>query len=142
MIDVAHDGDHGRAPDLILRLFGHFHRLHGLFFVADVAVDAPNSRARSVASLASSVWLMVAKILRSISFFITRLGLDVELFGQLLDRDAFGDRDLAIDGRRTRSLAPLRTELPSLPSTSRLRAMPPGTRLRLVPATGFDRRRS
>ena len=40
-----------------------------------VAVEAPNSRATSVASLESSVWLMVAKMLRSISFLITRLAL-------------------------------------------------------------------
>ena len=40
-----------------------------------VSVEAPNSRAMSVASLESSVWLMVAKMLRSTSFLITRLAL-------------------------------------------------------------------
>ena len=46
---------------------------------------------------------MVAKILRSTSFLMTRLDLDAELFGKLLDGDAFTDGDLAID----RQAAPL-----------------------------------
>ena len=44
---------------------------------------------------------MVAKMLRSISFFITRAAFTSSFSRQLLDGDAFGDGDLAIDGRRT-----------------------------------------
>src|ERR1017187_7726758 len=40
-----------------------------------VLVEAPNSRAISVASLESSVWLMVARMLRSINFLMTMLAL-------------------------------------------------------------------
>src|SRR5579883_558715 len=40
-----------------------------------VLVEAPNSRAISLASLESRVWLIVAKMLRSTSFLITRLAL-------------------------------------------------------------------
>src|SRR5437763_253540 len=40
-----------------------------------VLTEAPNSRARLLANLASRVWLMVAKILRSTSFLITMLDL-------------------------------------------------------------------
>src|ERR1019366_3831521 len=35
MIDVAHDGDHGSAPHLILGVLGFLHGLHGFDFVAD-----------------------------------------------------------------------------------------------------------
>ena len=48
---------------------------------------------------------MVAKIFFSTSFLITRLAFDAELFGKLLDRDAFGDGDFAIDGRRLEGFA-------------------------------------
>ena len=40
-------------------------------------------------------WLIVAKTPRSISFLIMSFDLDVELFGQVSDSDAFGQRDLA-----------------------------------------------
>ena len=41
------------------------------------------------------------------------VGLHVELFGKLLDRDAFGNRDVAIDGRRRGEFAArLRPKIP------------------------------
>ena len=101
VIDVAHDGDHWRALDQVLLLlrpprFPASLPLRKLM----VLVEAPKSRASSLASLESSVWLMVAKILRSTSFLITRFGFDVQLFGKLFDRDAFRDGDFASDRRR------------------------------------------
>ena len=41
MIDVAHDGHHGRAADKILRLFSKLDVLRALFFVADLVRGSP-----------------------------------------------------------------------------------------------------
>ena len=43
---------------------------------------------------------MVAKIFLFHQFLDNQIGFDAELFGELFDSDAFGNRDLAIDGRR------------------------------------------
>ena len=105
VIDVAHDGNHGRAPHAIGSLFGQLDLLRALFLVADlVGGSAEFARQISSAILTSRFWLMVAKIFFSTSFLITRLALMPSFSDKLLDGDAFGNRDLAIDRRRRSGL--------------------------------------
>ena len=105
VIDVAHDGDHGRARHFeLVGVFGFEHLFDGLvrdlLFVAD---DGGGS-----AELGGHVLhhLGVERLVDGDEDAAHEqrgdqvLGADVELFGQVLDADALGDGDLAGDGHR------------------------------------------
>ena len=64
------------------------------------SVSAPKKRAISLASSASSVWLMVAKTPRTTQARDEILGANAELLGQILYRNAFGDGDVPRDRQR------------------------------------------
>ena len=55
VIDVAHDGDHGRTLHQILLFLGQFDFLDGFFFVAHRVGGGAEARARSSASFTSRV---------------------------------------------------------------------------------------
>ncbi len=101
MVHVAHDGDHGRALHLVLFLLCRFDVLHRFYFET-------YSRGRS-AKLARDIGseLCVQGLIdRGEDVAIHKLlddqaGFYVQLFGKFFDCDAFGDRDLAINWRRT-----------------------------------------
>ena len=63
-------------------------------------VSAPKKRAISLASSASSVWLMVANTPRDKQTRDQILGADVELLRQILHANAFGDGDVPRDRLR------------------------------------------
>ena len=77
MVHVAHDGNHRGARYLLAGFWLAFRldRLQGLFLEADDASLGPKSRATSVATCASIVWLIVAKMPRLISRCIKSLAL-------------------------------------------------------------------
>ena len=100
VIDVAHDGDHGSAAYLILRVFGFLHRLHGFDFVAHGSGGSAEI-ARDIGGQFGVQRLVDGHENSAVHQFLHHhVGLHVELFAQLFDRDAFGDGDFAADGRR------------------------------------------
>ena len=102
VIDVAHDGHHRGALQQVLRVLGVFHFLHGFLFVADGGGGGAElarqfgGQFRIERLVDGGEDSLVHQLLDH------QARLDVELFGKLLDRDAFGDGDLAVDGRRAR----------------------------------------
>ena len=102
MIDVSHDGDHGRALHEILRLFGEFDFLRGFLFVADLVGGSAELARHLFGHLGIERLVDGGEDLPLDQLLDDEIGLDVELFGELFDGDAFGDGDLAIDGRRAR----------------------------------------
>ncbi len=105
VIDVAHDGDHRRTRNFqlarVLRFENFFDGLVGnLFFVADHGCRR--------AELGGDVLdhLGVERLVHRNEHSGHQecrdqvLGAHLELLGQVLDADAFGDRDLARDGQR------------------------------------------
>ena len=100
VIDVAHDRDHGRAAEQILGLFGDLDILHRLFFVRN-GRSGSAELARNVGGEFRVESLVDGREDAAIHQLLDdEVGLHVELFGKLLDRDAFGNGDVAIDGRR------------------------------------------
>ena len=112
VIHVAHDGDHRSAPDLVLGVFRLLHRLHGFGLVA----DGGGGRAEIARHLGGQLRIerlvdgdkdaLVHQLLHH------QRGLHVQLLGEFLHRDAFGNRDLAVDRRRSGFYLPavLRTQ--------------------------------
>ena len=100
VIHVAHDGDHGRALLQVLGLFGLFHRLHGLFFVADGGGGGAEVARHFGGQLGIERLVDGGEDAAVHQLLDHQGGLDVELFGELLDGDALGDGDFAVDGRR------------------------------------------
>ncbi len=101
MIDVAHDGDHRSAPDLVLGVFRLLHRLHGFGLVADGGGGGAEiarhlgGQLRIERLVDGDEDALVHQLLHH------QRGLHVELLGELLHRDAFGNGDLAVDRRRS-----------------------------------------
>ena len=102
VIDVAHDGDHGRAAHLVLRVLGLFHRLHGFDFVAHGGGGGAEIARHFGGQLGVQGLVDGHEDAAVHQLLHHQVGLHVELFGKLLDRDAFGNGDLAVDRRRTR----------------------------------------
>ena len=101
VIDVAHDGDHGSARYQILGVLGFLHRLHGFDFVADGGGGGAEIARHFGGELGIERLVDGHEDAAVHQLLHHQVGLHVELFGKLLDRDAFGDGDLAADGRRT-----------------------------------------
>ena len=100
VIDVAHDGDHGRTAEQIGRFFGDLDILHGLFFVGNGGSGSAEF-ARDIGGEFGVESLVDGGEDAAVDQLLDdEVGLHVELFGKLLDRDAFGNGDVAIDGRR------------------------------------------
>ena len=100
VIDVAHDGDHRRAPHAIGGLFGQLDFLRALFFVADLVGGSAELARHVLGHLHIQLLVDGGEDFLLHQLLDHQVGFDAELFGKLLDGDAFGDRDLAIDGRR------------------------------------------
>jgi hypothetical protein len=101
MVDVPHDGDYRSALDEILLLFGDFDLLLGFLLIGDGA----GRRAEFARNLGGQLGIE-SLVDGGHDVAIEQLaddqtGLDIQLFGKLLDGDAFRDGDGAVDGRRT-----------------------------------------
>ena len=116
VIDVAHDRDHRRPAEEIRRFLGDLDILHRLFFVSDGGSGCAEF-ARNIGREFRVEGLVDGREDAAIHQLLDdEVGLHVELFGKLLDRDAFGNRDVAIDGwRRGEFAARLRPKVASLP---------------------------
>ena len=100
VIDVAHDGDHGRTAEQIGRFFGDLDILHRLFFVSNRRSGSAEF-ARDIGGELGVESLVDGGEDAAVDQLLDdEVGLHVELLGKLLDGDAFGDGDVAIDGRR------------------------------------------
>ena len=104
VIDVAHHGHHRQraAADFRCALPRSF--LPGRRCSSNVTTCTMplKASARLVAVGTSSAWLMLAKMPRSSKVFSNFLGANIQLFRQIANRDAFGDRYcawLALDRR-------------------------------------------
>ena len=107
VIDVAHDGDHGSALAAgPWSSSADFDRLHGLFFVADRGGGGAELARHFGGQLGVERLVDGDEDAAVHQLLHDQGGLHVELLGKLLDGDAFGNRDLAIDGRRTRLHVP------------------------------------
>ncbi len=104
VIDVAHDGDHGRAPHFIGGHFGFGDFLRALFFVADLVGGSAELARQILGHLYVEILVDGGEDLLFHQLLDHQIGFDAELFGKLFDGDAFGNRDLAIDGRWRRHL--------------------------------------
>src|SRR5262249_43181310 len=115
MIDVAHDGDHGRPLDAIRFDLGVLDLLHRFLLERD-GLDGGAEVTRQLVSQMRLEGLVDRREYVSIDeLFDHHAGFDIQLFGELLDGDAFGNRDFARDGRRTgRRLAARRPSQDSL----------------------------
>jgi hypothetical protein len=128
VIDVAHDGDHGRASRDRSSTSVCCNLVRGLFFVADLVGGG--------AEIARQVFgqLHVQRLVDGGEDFLFhqlldhQIPFDAELFGKLFDGDAFGDGDLAIDGRRLETCSPRRDMgIRSRPSSCSItRSLPAG----------------
>ena len=101
VIDVAHDGHHGSAPQQVFGVFGFFHRLHGLFFIADGGGGGAELAGHFGGQFGIEGLVDGGENSAVHQFLHDQRGFHVQLFGKLLQGDAFADGDLAIDGRRT-----------------------------------------
>ena len=94
MIDVAHDGNYRGANDQILGIFGEFHFPSLFIFVADLRSHRAEV-ARNVFGQLHVDGLVDGREELAVDQLLNdQRGFDTELFGQFLDRDAFGNRDL------------------------------------------------
>ena len=101
VIDVAHDGDHGRALEQILLLFGNLHLLLRFFFVGDGGGGGAKLARDFGGELGIERLVDGGEDVAIDQLLDDQAGLDVQLFGKLFDGDAFGNGDLAADRRRT-----------------------------------------
>ena len=144
VIDVAHDGDHGRAPHAIGGLLGLLDLLRALFFVADLVGGSAELARQVLGHLDVEVLVDGGENLLLHQLLDHQVGLDAELFGKLLDGDAFGNRDFAIDGRRRGGLLAARDRHSQPTLFLLLIAMPvaaDGLALMAALLFGWDRRR-
>ncbi len=101
VVDVAHDGDHRSALEQILGVLGDLHGLHGLFFVADGSGGSAEL-ARHFGGQFGIERLVDGHEDAAVHQLLHHQGgLHIEFLGKLLDGDAFGNGDLAVDRRRT-----------------------------------------
>ena len=111
MIDVAHDRDHGRTGPASVTAFFAAPAAASISFAVCSSkvitfVSAPKKRAISLASSASSVWLIGGENTASQQARDQILGANFELLRQILDADSFGDGDAARDRHAARSTPP------------------------------------
>ena len=100
VIHVAHDGDHGRALDLVLLLLRRLDLLHGFFFEADGGGRGAELARQIGGELGIERLVDGGEDIAVDQLLDHQAGFDVQLLGKFLDGDAFGNRDLAIDRRR------------------------------------------
>ena len=74
--------------------------MRGFFFVADLVGGSAEIARQFFGQLHVERLIDGGENLLLHQLLDHQVGLDAELFGKLLDRDAFGDGDFAIDGRR------------------------------------------
>ena len=145
MVDVAHDRDHRRARHLVFRFLREFDFPCGFFFEAERVRRRAEVASQILRHLHIKALVDRRENLAIDQFLDNETGFNAELLGQFLDRDAFANRDFAID-RRGRDFLTLRRrpELPvELPFHVALAIdVASGTWLCLMPATRFGRRRS
>jgi hypothetical protein len=98
---MAHDGHHGGAAFQVRGLLLLFHRLHGFFFVADGGGRRAELARHFRGQFGIQRLVDGGEDPAVHQFFHHQRGLHVQLLAQFLQRDAFGDGDLAIDRRRT-----------------------------------------
>ena len=104
MIDVAHDGDHRRAPLAILIDSGLLDVVRGFLFVAELVGGSAEIARQLLGQLYVEGLVDGGENLLIHQPLHHHVALDAELFRKLLYGDAFGDGDLAIDGRRLERL--------------------------------------
>ena len=101
VVHVAHDGDHRGALLQVPGVFGIFHRLHGFHFVADGSGGGAEFARHLGGQLGIEGLVDGGEDAAVHQLLHHQRSLHVQLFGQLLHRDAFGNGDFAVDGRRT-----------------------------------------
>src|SRR5689334_14281745 len=100
MIDVAHDGDYGRAFDDILGLFRQLDLLRGLFFVADFIGGSAEVAGELLGHLGVQGLVDGSEDLLLYELLDHQIGFDAELFRKLFYSDSLGNGDLAVYRRR------------------------------------------
>jgi hypothetical protein len=100
VIDVTHDGNHGRAPDAVGRFLGELEFLRALFLEADFICGSAEFARDLLSHLHFQVLINGGEDFLFDQLLDDQVGLDAQLFGQFLDGDAFRNRDFAVDGRR------------------------------------------
>ena len=108
VIDVAHDGDHRRALDAVGFDLGLLHVLHRFLLEADGVDRGAEIPRQLVGELGIERLVDGREDIAVDQLLDHHAGFDVQLLGKLLDRDAFGDGDLARDGRRRGGTLPAR----------------------------------
>ena len=104
MIHVAHDGDHGRALHMVFGLIRHFLLGFGFLFEADHVGAESELRAHFLGDIEIQRLVDGGENSLGNELLDDVLRLDVHLFRQLFDRDAFGDGDrLELLGRSRRT---------------------------------------
>ena len=89
VIDVAHDGDHRRAPHFIGGDFGFRDLLRTLFFVADLVGGSAELARQILRHLHVEILVDGGEDFLFHQLLDHQVGFDAELFGKLFDRDAF-----------------------------------------------------
>ncbi len=111
VIHMSHDRDHGRALHHVFGIFGLIDYSHGFHFVADGGGGCAELAGHFGGQLGIEGLVDGGEDAAVEQLLDHQVGFDVELLGQLFDRDALRNCDLAIDRRRPRfHLPPLRPQ--------------------------------
>ena len=144
VVNVAHDGHHRSAAHQIGGVFGLDDFLGRFLLVTDLV----GGRAKFTRQLFRELYIQGlvngGEGLLLHQLLDDQVGLDAELFRKLFNRDAFGNGDLAIDGRRRGdhlALATLRAKSTFFPLVTRAAAGVAARGLGVLPARLFGRRR-
>jgi hypothetical protein len=100
MIDVSHDGDHGRAFEQILLFFGNLIFLLRFFFVSNCAGGSSELACHLRRELGIERLVDRSQNVAVHQFLDDHTGLHIQLLGKFLHRDAFRDGNLTADRRR------------------------------------------
>src|SRR5579871_142955 len=104
VVDMAHDGDHWRAFNQVLRFLGLFDLLRGLLLVADLICRRPEVAGEFFGHLRIESLVNGGKDFLFHQLLDHEIGLNAELLGKLFHRETFGHGDFAINWRRGRGL--------------------------------------